>query len=367
MKVPFLDLNSQYKNIKKEVDTSVSEVISSGMFIMGDQVREFENKMEDYLETTNCVSCANGSDALFMALKTMGIKNGDEVITTPFTFFATAGAIVRAGGTPVFVDIIEDTYNINPDLIEEKITNNTKAILPVHIYGQPADMDKINKIAKKYDLYVLEDACQAIGADYKNKKAGSLADFSAFSFFPTKNLGAYGDGGMVCAKDKKHYEHLKSMRVHGSQKKYYHDFVGINSRLDALQAAVLNIKFQYLEEWNNKRRDLAKEYNKKLQNFVKVPMEKEDVKHVYHLYSLQTEKRDELQEYLKENNIDTGVYYPLPLHLQKCFENLGYKKGDLPISEKVSKEIISIPIFAEVTDDQVEYMLNTVVSFFKQS
>ncbi len=363
MKIPFLDITKQYANIKDEIDSAVLDVLKSGRFIMGDQVKTLERKMDSYL-STHSVTCASGSDALFMALKAINIGPEDEVITTPFTFFATAGAIARAGAVPVFVDIENETYNINPELIEEKITEKTKAILPVHIFGHPADMGKINEIAKKHDLFVIEDACQAIGSTYRGEMAGSMGDFGTFSFYPTKNLGAFGDGGMVTAKDKGHYEHLQKMRVHGASKKYYHEFVGINSRLDALQAAILNVKFNYLEKWNDKRRKLAKTYNKRLEKYVKTPTEKEGCKHIYHQYSIYTDKRDELADYLKENGIACGVYYPLSLHLQDCFKDLGYKEGDFPVAENTSKNILSLPIFPEITEEEVDFMLTKIENFF---
>lgn len=364
MKVPFLNLPAQYKSIKKQTDKEIKSVVDSGMFVMGKDVSSFEEKMDSYLKT-NSVACASGSDALLMALKAAGIQDGDEVITSPFTFFATAGAIVRAGGKPVFVDIQPDNYNIDPGLITAKITKNTKALMPVHIFGYPADMTEIMAIAKDKKLVVIEDACQAVGSTYKNKKLGSIGDFGAFSFFPTKNLGCYGDGGLVTAKSKKHYEFLKKFRDHGASKKYYHDFVGINSRLDALQAAILKVKLSQLDKWNKKRRQIAAKYTESLKDYVKTPVEKRDGYHVYHQYSIMTPKRDELLEFLNYNDISAGVYYPIPLHLQKCFKDLGYKRGDLPVSEQVSKQILSLPIFPEITEAQIKYVVKTIKSFYK--
>jgi dTDP-4-amino-4,6-dideoxygalactose transaminase len=365
MEVPFLDLKLQYQSIKQEIDEAIQSVVESGGFIMGSNVTGLEEEIEKYLAPdTNAVACASGSDALYMALRAINLQEGDEVITSPFTFFATAGSVVRAGGTPVFVDIESDTYNIDPSLIESRITKNTKAIIPVHIFGHAVDMDPIMELAEKYNLYVIEDACQVIGAEYKDRKLGTTGHFGTFSFFPTKNLGAYGDGGMVTAKDPDHYEYLKKLRLHGASKKYFHDFVGINSRLDALQAAILRVKLNYLDEWNNKRIEVAKKYNEGLENVVKIPTEKDYAKHIYHQYSIRADRRDELMVYLKEKEIAVGVYYPRALHLQQCFKDLGYKEGDLPVVEQVTKEILSLPVFPEMTDTQIDFVVKLIREFF---
>ncbi|MFC1755888.1 DegT/DnrJ/EryC1/StrS family aminotransferase [Patescibacteria group bacterium] len=363
MKVPFLNLSKQYKNLKREIDDAVFSTIESGHFVMGDAVSKFEKNIGDYLGL-NAVSCASGSDALFIALKAADIGPEDEVITTPFTFFATAGAIVRTGAKPVFVDIKKDTYNINPKLIEPEITKNTKAIIPVHIFGYPADMDEIMSIAKEHELVVIEDACQSIGAKYKNIMTGGIGDYGTFSFFPTKNLGAYGDGGLISVKESDNVKYVKMFRLHGSEEKYHHDFVGINSRLDALQAAILDIKLKYLDQWNEKRQGIAKTYNESLKDLIITPVEEDEKTHVYHQYSIRTKNRDRLREHLNENGIASGVYYPVPLHLQRCFLDLGYKKGDLPISELVADEILSLPIYPEIEEEQIAYTAEAVRSFF---
>ncbi|MGM5483436.1 MAG: DegT/DnrJ/EryC1/StrS family aminotransferase [Nanobdellota archaeon] len=356
MAVPFLDLKKQITPIKEEIMNNINSVIDSSSFILGNEVKEFEEQIAKYLSVKHAISCASGSDALLLSLMASGVEPGDEVITTPFTFFATAGSIARLGAKPVFVDIDKDTYNINPDLIEEKITKNTKAIMPVHIFGQSCDMTAILKIAKKHNLKIIEDACQAIGSEYQGKKVGTIGDFGCFSFFPTKNLGGMGDGGLVVTNDDNLADFLKKARVHGSKKKYHHEFVGFNSRLDAIQAAVLRVKLKYLDEWNNKRIKIAKEYTNKLKDKFKTPFETENIKHIYHQYALlakNEKERDEIIQKLKNKNISCGIYYPIPLHLQECFKYLGYQEGDLPISEKTSRTVFSIPIYPDVDYKQV--------------
>ncbi len=363
MKVPFIDLPKQYESMKDDIDSAISRVVESGSFIMGKNVERFEEEIGNYLDS-KVVACASGSDALLICLRAAGIKEGDEVITTPFTFFATAGAVARLGATPVFVDIKKDTYNIDPKLIEEKITEKTRAVIPVHIFGLVAAMDEIMLLAKKHNLFVIEDACQAIGSEYKGKKAGTIGDFGTFSFFPTKNLGAYGDGGLISVKSDEHYKFLKAFRLHGAKKKYFHDSVGVNSRLDALQAAILSMKLKHIDEWNNKRRKIANKYDEGLAELVQIPAAPENRVHAYHQYPIVTDNRNELQKFLKDNGVASAIYYPLSLHLQECFKNLGYKKGDLPISEKTSENILSLPIFPEMTDTQIEYVINTVKKYF---
>ncbi len=363
MQIPFVDLKTQYKNLKFELDAAVLNVMENGTFIMGKPVTDFEARISEYLGVP-ALGCASGSDALLLALTNIGVGPGDEVITSPFTFFATAGAVARLGATPVFVDIDEHTFNITAETISEAINEKTKAIIPVHIYGQPVSMGPIMELAQKHGIKVIEDACQAIGSEYKGRKAGTIGDYGCFSFFPTKNLGGAGDGGLITAKNPEDFERVKVMRVHGSKVKYHHDFVGINSRLDALQAAVLGVKLKYLDEWNTKRMNTAKRYNEELKELVTVPTISEDVKHISHLYTIKTDRRDELQNFLHEKDIATGVYYPVPLHLQKCFADLGYKEGDLPITEKVCKEVLSIAIYPEMTDEQVTYVIESVKQFF---
>lgn len=349
--IHFLDLKSQLEPIKDEIHKKVLDVIDSGQFIMGEQVKLFEEEVATYLGVKHAIAVGSGSDALLIALMACGVKAGDEVITSPFTFFATAGAIARLGAKPVFVDIQKDTFNIDPSLIELAITSKTKAIIPVHIFGQAADMDEIMQIAKKHNLKVIEDACQAIGSDYKDKKSGTIGDLGCFSFFPTKNLGCFGDGGLITTNDDDLASYIRRCRVHGSSKKYHHEFVGINSRLDALQAAVLRVKLPHLNSWNTKRLEIANKYSEKLRNHFLTPIIKENRNPIFHQYALlakSKEERDKVLSHLKENNIASGVYYPVPLHLQECFKDLGYKEGDLPVSEDIANRVFSIPIYPEV-------------------
>lgn len=393
MHIPLIDLKKQYEVIKPDVDKGVLNVLSFANFIMGDNVKIFEKEFADYIGTKHSISVANGTDALIIALKALGIGEGDEVITSPFTFFATAESISAVGATPVFVDVRRDTFNLDPKKIEEKITSKTKAIMPVHIFGQCADMDEINKIAEKHNLKVIEDACQAVGGEYKGRKAGTLGDIACFSFFPTKNLGCAGDGGIIVTNDDKLATVCRALRTHGSGEngkkaynllnnineeveedksadntvynplKYYNYLIGHNSRLDEIQAAILRVKLPLLDSWNEKRRANAKYYNEHLKNtnFI-IPFEDENVKHIYHMYVIQSEKREELVNYLKENGIATGVYYPVPLHLQKAYANLGYKTGDMPNAEYLSHRTLAIPMFAELTEEEKEYIVEALKS-----
>ena len=364
--ISLFDLKRQYLTIKEEIDAAIKEVVNRGQFILGENVKELEKEIASYIGTKHAVGVASGTDALLLALKAINIKQGDEVITTPNTFFATAGAIYNAGAKPVFVDIDKDTLNIDYKKLERSITKKTKAIIPVHLYGNPCDMDKITKIADEYKLYIIEDCAQAIGSVYKDKKVGSIGHIGAFSFFPTKNLGCYGDGGIVTTNDDKLAERLKMLRKHGFKQKHYSQEVGLNSRLDELQAAILRVKLKKLENWTERKRKIAKLYSKLLKNIVKTPLEQKDGRHVYHLYTIQTAKRDELKHYLESKGIMTEVYYPLPLHLQECFKYLKYKKGSMPISEKTVKDILSLPIYAELTDEEVTFICNEIKNFFKK-
>lgn len=389
MNIPLIDLQAQYKSLEEELNKAALEVLSSAKYIMGENVIEFEKEFANYVGVKHAISVGNGTDALVLALKAMGIKSGDEVITTPFTFFATAEAISAVGAVPVFVDVEKETFNIDVTKIEEKITNKTKAIIPVHIFGQAADMDEINKIAKKHNLLVLEDACQAIGGKYKGKNIGALADAACFSFFPTKNLGCAGDGGMIVTDNDDIAIIARALRTHGSgengQKaynllnniteevktaegaddtvynplKYYNYLIGYNTRLDAIQAALLRIKLKEIDKWNSKRREIVKIYNDALQNSDYVtPFCREDVEHVYHMYILQSEKREEVIAKLKKAGVATGVYYPIPLHLQKVYKDLGYKEGDMPVAEYLSHRTFAIPVYPELTKEQVDYILS---------
>lgn len=370
MNVPMLDLSIQYDNLKEEMNKAIEEVLRSSRFILGPNVQKLENDIAQYSHVKYGIGVGNGSDAIHIALQACGIEAGDEVITTAFTFFATAGAIARIGAVPVFVDIDPRTYNIDPSKIEAKITDKTKALLPVHLYGQTADMDPIIEIAKKHNLYIIEDAAQAIGAEYKGKKVGELSDAACFSFFPTKNLGAYGDGGMIVTDNADIAEKSRVIRVHGSKPKYYHHVLGYNSRLDELQAAILNVKFPHLDKWSELRREKANNYNALLQeqvgDKVVIPYEAEGHHHIFHQYTIRVERRDELQKYLQEQGVSTMVYYPKPLHLQPVFANLGYKEGDLPITEKAALEVVSLPMFPELALEQQQYVVSKIAEFYNK-
>ncbi|MFV2049826.1 DegT/DnrJ/EryC1/StrS family aminotransferase [Metabacillus sp. YM-086] len=369
MKVPMLDLSEQYATLRDEMLQTLDEVMKSSRFILGDNVKKLEQDVATYSNVPYGIGVANGSDALHIALQASGITAGDEVITTPFTFFATAGAIARCNATPVFVDIDPVTFNIDPSKIEEKITEKTKAIIPVHLYGQLADMNLIMEIAKKHNLYVIEDAAQAIGATYKGNTVGQLSDAAIYSFFPTKNLGAYGDAGMIVTKHEDLAEKMRVIRVHGSKPKYYHHVLGYNSRLDEMQAAILNVKFPHLDDWSEKRRKIANRYTELLKaslgEQVVTPVEVEGNYHVFHQYTIRVEKRDELQKFLGEQGVSTMIYYPQPLHLQPVFKDLGYKEGDFPITEKAAKEAISLPMFPELTEEQQQYVVECVTKFYQ--
>jgi UDP-N-acetyl-2-amino-2-deoxyglucuronate dehydrogenase len=365
-KIPFVDVRANYQSIKSEIDDSINQVISGGHFIMGDAVKDFETEMSSYLGS-KAVSCASGSDALLLSLMALGIGSGDEVITSPFTFFSTAGAIARIGAKPVLVDIDERTLNIDPEKIRNAVTVNTKAIIPVHIFGFSCDMDRIMSVARECGLKVIEDACQAIGAEYKGRKLGTIGDLGVFSFFPTKNLGAMGDGGMVCTYSEELYQKIKMLRVHGAEKKYFHEFVGINSRLDTLQAAILKVKLRHLEGWNRKREEVSGKYKVALSDIVRVQGPVYGSIPCYHQFAIRTNNRDGLLNFLKESGIEASVYYPRPLHLQKCFEYLGYKIGDFPVSESVCNTVLSLPLFPEMTNSQVDFIIAKVREFLSQT
>ena len=364
MEVKLLDLRAQYETIKDEINNAVISTIESGNYILGPEVKKLEKDIADYCGVKNAIGVASGTDALLLTLRAYGIGEGDEVITTPFTFFASAETVSMLGAKPVFADIDKDTYCIDANKIEEKITEKTKAIIPVHIFGQPCDMDKIMEIAKRHNLIVIEDACQAIGSEYKGKRAGSMGNAGCFSFFPTKNLGGYGDGGMVVTNDDEIADEIRLLRVHGMRPKYHHLVLGYNSRLDEIQAAVLNVKLKYLDGWNNKRAEKAEIYNELLKGTkCKTPFKADYAKHIYHLYIIQHEKRDELISYLKENGVATGIYYPIPLHLQKAYESLGYKEGDFPIAEHASKRTLAIPFYPEIDRKTQEYVADLIKKF----
>jgi dTDP-4-amino-4,6-dideoxygalactose transaminase len=365
MNIPAFDLKRQYRNLSSELLPILEEVMAKGQFILGENVELLEKELADYCGTKYAVGVASGTDALLLSLEALGIGEGDEVITTPFTFFATSEVISLLKAKPVFVDIDSKTFNIDPDKIEDAITTKTKAVIPVHLFGQMAEMDDIEYLAEKYDLYIIEDACQAIGAEYKGRRAGSIGDTGCFSFFPTKNLGAFGDGGLITTNDEKLYEKIKLLRVHGSRKKYYHELIGHNSRLDEIQAAILRVKLKYLDDWIERRIEIAKIYSEGLKDLdVTVPEVKPYLRHVYHQYVIRTKHRDELQEYLSNKGIGTAIYYPLPLHLQECYKDLGYREGDLPEAEKASKEVIALPMWPELTNEEVNYIVESIREFF---
>ncbi|MDI6752073.1 MAG: DegT/DnrJ/EryC1/StrS family aminotransferase [bacterium] len=361
MMIPLLDLKRQYKEIGSEIQRSVLDLLESGNYVLGPAIERFEVEVAAYCGADLAISCASGTDALLLALMSIDIGKADEVITTPYSFFSTASVIWRLSAKPVFCDIDTDTYNINPDLIEAKITDKTRAILPVHLYGQTADMDKIMEIARRHNLFVIEDGAQALGAEYKGKKAGTLSDIGCFSFFPTKNLGGYGDGGMIVTDNKELADKMRMLRVHGSSPKYYHKVVGINSRLDAIQAVALSCKLKYLGRWNEARRRNAALYNELLaKTDIILPKEDPDCKHIYNQYTIRCKDRDGLREYLKAKAIATEIYYPLPLHLQECFKDLGQKEGDFPEAESSAKETLSIPIYPELTEGEIREVADTI-------
>ena len=333
MKIPFVDLKRQYDSIREDINNSIQEVLQNASFVLGEQVTLFEENFAKYCGTKFCVSVASGTEALFLALKVLEINNGDEVITVPNTFIATVDAISRTGAKPILVDINKDTYTIDISKIEEKITRNTKAIIPVHLYGQPADMDAIMDLAKKYNLYVIEDACQAHGAIYKKKKAGAIGDIGCFSFYPAKNLGAYVDGGAVVTNNEKIAEKIIMLRNYGQKKKYYHECIGFNSRLDSMQAAVLNVKLKRLDIWNKSRKTNADYYKKSLSgiNQIILPYEAPGRSHIYHLFVVRIPNRNGLQNYLESVGISTGIHYPVPVHLQNSYKFLFYQKINFPL------------------------------------
>jgi len=367
VKIPLVDLNAQYNSIKAEIDEAIRRVVECGEFILGNEVKAFEVEMAEYLGVKHAVGVASGTDALRFALIACGIKPGDEVITTPFTFIATAEAITQCGAVPVFVDIEPRTYNIDADKIEAKITQKTKAILPVHLYGQPANMLKIMELSRKYNLKVIEDCAQAMGALYVDAHVGSLGDAGAFSFFPSKMLGAYGDGGMVVTNDSKIAEKVAMLRNHGGKNKYCSIVSGFNSRLDEIQAAVLRVKLGHLDAWRNLRQQKATLYSDLLEDIkgITVPYCARDTYHAFNYYTIRVAngKRDELRQHLNDKGIATAVYYPLSLHLQKVYETLGYKLGDFPESEKAQEEVLSLPIYPELEDGKIKRVVQVIQDF----
>lgn len=365
MQVPLLDLKAQYATYKNEALEAINEVCESQLFCLGPAVSEFEKEIASYCGSKYAIGISSGSDALLVSLMALDIKPGDEVITTPFTFFATAGAIARLGGKPVFVDVDADSYNIDPAGIEEKITEKTKAIIPVHLFGQLAQMKPIIQIAKRHKLAVVEDAAQAIGAIQDGTICGNFGDCGCFSFYPTKNLGGFGDGGLVISNNEKLVEKIKFLRNHGQNPQYFYKLIGGNFRLDGIQGAVLTVKLNYLDGWSEKRRQNAALYDEILSDSpVRTPKIDPNNISIYHQYTIAAPERDRLQKFLADNEISSAIFYPKPLHLQECFSELGYKQGDFPVAERLCDEVLSLPIYPELRPEQIEYVAGTILKFY---
>jgi dTDP-4-amino-4,6-dideoxygalactose transaminase len=364
--IPILDLRSQYAMYKSEVLRAISDVCESQLFALGPAVAAFEEQILTYLGCKYAIGVSSGTDALLVSLMALNIKPGDEVITTPFSFFSTASSIVRLGAKPVFVDVDPDSYNIDASRIEQRITEKTRAIIPVHLFGQAAQMESVMKIAKLHNLHVIEDAAQAIGAVQDGTKCGNFGDFGCFSFYPTKNLGGFGDGGLVTTNNEELAEKVKILRNHGQNPTYFYMMIGGNFRLDGIQGAVLNVKLRYLDQWNERRRQNAALYNK---YFIDSPIYSPKIDpnniSIYHQYTITALERDRLQKFLSENNIGSAIFYPKPLHLQECFGYLGYKEGDLPVAERLCKEVLSLPVYPELTPGQIEYIAQKALEFYK--
>jgi dTDP-4-amino-4,6-dideoxygalactose transaminase len=368
MNIPLVDLKAQYQEIKKDLDFTVLKVLENGNFILGEEVGSFEKEFAKYCGTKYCVGVASGWEAIFLSLKALGIGQGDEVITAANTFIATVFPIIETGAKPVLVDIDPRTYQIDPELVEKVVTKKTKAILPVHLFGFPADLDEITKIARKYRLWVIEDAAQAHGSLYKGRHCGGVGDLGAFSFYPGKNLGAAGDAGAIVTNKKILAEKIRIMRDVGQSKKYYHTLFGYNSRLDTLQAAILSVKLKKLNLWNKQRKVLARLYDQLLADLpiVLPPKPNRGLNGNYHLYVIRTTKRDQLLEYLKDKGVYGGIHYPIPVHLQKALKGLGYQKGDFPITEKYAQEILSLPIYPQLRENEVRQISKLIHRFFKK-
>lgn len=371
MNVPLLDLKEQNSLLRPEIEAALGRVLDTNAFILGGEVAELEKELAGYCQTKHAIGCASGSDAILLALMALNVQPGDEVITTPYSFFATVSAITRIGAVPVFVDIEPDTYNIDPAKIEEKITERTKAMEPVHLYGQCADMDAINAISKKHSIPVVEDAAQAIGAEENGIRAGAMSEIGCFSFYPSKNLGGMGDGGFMTTNDDALANKLNALRNHGSEQRYYHTWVGVNSRLDGFQGAVLRVKLPHLESWTERRRENAQIYRELftdagLTEEITLPVERDNCRHIYNQYVIRVpNRRDDLRAYLTEKKIGTDIYYPVPLHLQECFAYLGYREGDLPESERAARETLALPIYPELRREQQEYVVDKITEFFR--
>jgi dTDP-4-amino-4,6-dideoxygalactose transaminase len=369
MQVPLLNLKAQYVSLREEMRDAIQGVMESQQFVLGNEVRNLESAVAYYSNTKQAIGCASGTDALLLALMALDVKPGDEVITTSFTFFATGSAIARAGARPVFVDIHPETYNLDTTQLAAAISANTRAILPVHLYGQCVEMEPILAVAEQKGLPVIEDCAQAIGAEDRGRRAGSMGLAGCFSFYPTKNLGGAGDGGIITTKDDQFAQRVRRLRVHGGLTEYEHIEVGLNSRLDELQAAVLNVKMKYLDDWSNRRAELATNYTRLIEGAgigfeVVTPFVREDGRHIFHQYVIRVpQHRDALMMHLKECGVGTKVYYPIPLHLQPCFEYLGYKEGAYPETERAATETFALPMFPELTEDQQVYVVESIKGF----
>lgn len=377
MNIPFLDLKANYNSIKSEVNAAIQQVLDNTAYILGASVQNFERDFSAAHQVKYCLGTSSGTDANHLVLWGLGIGAGDEVIVPANTFIATAWGATLCAATPVFVDCDPETYNIDPAKVEKAITKKTKAIVAVHLYGQSADLDPLIDIAKKHNLILVEDAAQAHLAEYKGKLVGGLTEAASFSYYPGKNLGAYGEGGAVTTNNEALYNKIKKLREHGQSQKYYHDILGHNYRMEGIQGAVLEVKLKYLSKWTDARRSVAAKYNEGLKNFAKVitPKEASYAKHVYHLYVIQlndgsleksNQLRDKLKDFLTQNGVNVGLHYPIPLHMQECFKNLGYKKGDFPNSEKIAEAGLSLPMFPELTDEQISYVIEKIKEFFSK-
>ena len=367
--IPLISLKDQFEPLREQMRAAIDRVMDSQQFVLGAEVKSLEEEVARYSNTKYAVGCASGSDALLLALMALDLKAGDEVITSPFTFFATGGAIARLGARPVFVDIDARTYNIDPTKVEAAITPRTRALIPVHMYGQCADMDPLMEMSARHGIPIIEDAAQAIGAEDRGRRAGSIGLLGCFSFYPTKNLGGAGDGGMIVTNDESLAERLRALRVHGGLTEYLHKEVGINSRLDALQAVVLRVKLPHLDEWSNERRRKANQYNElfskaSLSHEVITPFIRPDGRHIFHQYVVRVPThRDALMSHLNKRGIGTKIYYPVPLHLQECFRYLGYQAGDFPESERAAQETFALPVYPELTDEQQRYVVDSFAGF----
>lgn len=367
MNIPFLSLHGQYKQIKQEIDRAIKRVIDRQYFILGEELAAFEREFALYLGAKYVVGVGSGTDALILSLRALGIGKGDEVITQPNSFIATTLAITEIGATPVFVDVDPNTHQIDVSQIEAKITKKTKAILPVHLYGAPCEIDHIVEIAKKNKLFVIEDACQSHGATLNKKITGTFGDIGTFSFYPGKNLGAYGDGGAICTDNKAIYHKLLKLRNYGQIKKYYHAEIGLNSRLDEIQAAVLRTKLKYLDAWNKKRLLIANTYKEGLNSKIQTQQILPNGVSNYHIFAIKIEQREKFIEYLSKNSIQSLIHYPIPIHLQQCYSSLKYKKGQFPVAEELAKKVLSIPIYSEMSSVKTNYIVSTINNFFKES